>query len=238
METIDTNKGLIAWFARNHVAANLLMVVIILTGIFSATTIKTQMFPHLEIERVSIDVAFPGAAPGEVESGVVSRLEEAVRDIEGISEMRSFSSEGFGRVSLDLEIGYDILAILDEVKLAVDRISSFPESIEKPVIYKSQRQIPAIQVQIYGHLDEVSMKSFAEQVRDEMLGLPSVTKAEVRGARPFEISIEMEELKLPTDGPDPHGLTIRDGQLWYSDADFPTVQGMRGYPEIGVISYQ
>ena len=161
METINTNKGLIAWFARNHVAANLLMVVIILTGVFSAMTIRTQMFPDLEIERVSIDVAFPGAAPGEVESGVVSRLEEAVRDIEGIAEMRSFSSEGFGRVSLDLEIGYEILVILDEVKLAVDRISSFPESIEKPVIYKSQKQIPAIQVQIFGDLDEVSMKSFS-----------------------------------------------------------------------------
>ena len=205
METINTNKGLIAWFARNHVAANLLMVVIILTGVFSAMTIRTQMFPELEIERVSIDVAFPGAAPGEVESGVVSRLEEAVRDIEGIAEMRSFSSEGFGRVSLDLEIGYEILVILDEVKLAVDRISSFPESIEKPVIYKSQKQIPAIQVQIFGDLDEVSMKSFAEQVRDQILALPSVTKAEVRGARHFEISIEMEEFKLRQ-----YGLTLRD----------------------------
>ena len=203
--TIDTEKGLIAWFARNHVAANLLMIVIVMTGLFSATTIRTQMFPDLEIDRVTIDVPFPGAAPGEVETGVVSRLEEAVRDIEGISEMRSFSSEGFGRVLLDLEASYDVQAILDEVKLSVDRISSFPESIEKPVIYKSQRQISAIQVQIYGDLDEVSLKNYAEQVRDEILSLPSVTKAEVRGARPFEISIEMEEGKLRQ-----YGLTLRN----------------------------
>ena len=156
---IDTNTGLIAWFARNHVAANLLMVVIVMTGLFAATTIRTQMFPDLEIDRVTISVPFPGASPGEVESGVVTRLEEALRDIEGIAEMRSFSSEGSGRVVLDLEVGYDVPAILDEVKLAVDRISSFPESIEKPVISKSQRQIPAINVQIYGDLDEVSMKN-------------------------------------------------------------------------------
>ena len=202
---IDTNTGLIAWFARNHVAANLLMVVIVMTGLFAATTIRTQMFPDLEIDRVTISVPFPGASPGEVESGVVTRLEEALRDIEGIAEMRSFSSEGSGRVVLDLEVGYDVLAILDEVKLAVDRISSFPESIEKPVISKSQRQIPAINVQIYGDLDEVSMKNYAEQIRDEILALPSVTKAEVRGARSFEISIEMEEVQLRQ-----YGLTLRN----------------------------
>ena len=202
---IDTNTGLIAWFARNHVAANLLMVVIVMTGLFAATTIRTQMFPDLEIDRVTISVPFPGASPGEVESGVVTRLEEALRDIEGIAEMRSFSSEGSGRVVLDLEVGYDVPAILDEVKLAVDRISSFPESIEKPVISKSQRQIPAINVQIYGDLDEVSMKNYAEQIRDEILALPSVTKAEVRGARSFEISIEMEEVQLRQ-----YGLTLRN----------------------------
>lgn len=202
---IDTNTGLIAWFARNHVAANLLMVVIVMTGLFAATTIRTQMFPDLEIDRVTISVPFPGASPGEVESGVVTRLEEALRDIEGIAEMRSFSSEGSGRVVLDLEVGYDVPAILDEVKLAVDRISSFPESIEKPVISKSQRQIPAINVQIYGDLDEVSMKNYAEQIRDDILALPSVTKAEVRGARPFEISIEMEEVQLRQ-----YGLTLRN----------------------------
>ena len=218
METIDTHKGLIAWFARNHVAANLLMVVIILTGIFSAVTIRTQMMPDLEIQRITIDVPFPGASPGEVESGVVSRVEEAVRDIEGIEEMRSFSSESFGRVTLDLEVDYDVLAVLDEVKLAVDRISSFPESIEKPVISKSQKQIPAIQIQIFGDLDEVSMKTFAEQVRDEILSLPSVSKAEVRGARPFEISIEMEERKLRQ-----YGLTLGDvGQaIRRSSLDLP-----------------
>ena len=106
---------------------------------------------------------------------------------------------------MSADLRQDVQAILDEVKLSVDRISSFPESIEKPVIYKSQRQISAIQVQIYGDLDEVSLKNYAEQVRDEILSLPSVTKAEVRGARPFEISIEMEEGKLRQ-----YGLTLRN----------------------------
>ena len=201
----DTNKGIIAWFARNHVAANLLMCVIILTGIFSAMNIRTQMMPDVQINQVNVDVAFPGAAPGEVESGVVSRIEEAVRDVEGIDEMRSFSNEGFGRVRLDIQSDYDVLAILDEVKIAVDRISSFPESIEKPVIYRNQRTRPAIRIQIYGNLNEAPMKALAETIQDEILNLPNVSKAEVNGARPYEIAVELEEFKLRQ-----YGLTLED----------------------------
>jgi multidrug efflux pump subunit AcrB len=203
--SLDTTKGLIAWFARNHVAANLLMVVIILTGIFSALTIRTQMMPDLSINRVNIDVPFPGASPGEVETGVVTRIEEAVRDIEGVDDMRSFSSEGFGRVRLDVDSGYDVLTIMDEVKTSVDRIASFPGSIEQPVIYRNQIQRGAINVQIYGALDEVTMKSLAQQIQDEILSLPTVSKAEVKGARPFEVSVELKESKLRQ-----YGLSLSD----------------------------
>ncbi len=205
METIDTHKGLIAWFARNHVAANLLMLIIILTGVFAAMTVRTQIMPDLQADRINIEVPFPGASPGEVESGVVSRIEEAVRDIEGIDEMRSYSREGKGTVRLDLEMGYDIQVVLDDVKMAVDRIASFPESIENPSIYRSQRQRGAINVQIWGTLDERAMKSLAEQVRDEIISLPSVTKAEITGARDYEISVELKEAKLRQ-----YGLTLAE----------------------------
>ncbi len=205
METINTHKGLIAWFARNHVAANLLMFVIILTGIISALTVRTQIMPNLEFDRVNIDVPFPGASPGEVESGVVSRIEEAVRDIEGIDEMRSISRQSMGSVRLDIEMGYDIQVVLDDVKMAVDRIASLPESTEKPSIYRNQRRRGAINVQVWGDLDEKTMKSLAEQVRDEIISLPSVTKAEITGARAYEISIELKEAKLRQ-----YGLTLSE----------------------------
>jgi multidrug efflux pump subunit AcrB len=196
MESIDTHKGLIAWFARNHVAANLLMFVVMLTGLISAVTVRTQIMPDLEADRVSIDVVFPSASPGEVESGVVSRLEEAVREIEGIDEMRSFSREGIGSVLLDIELGYDIQVVLEEVKMAVDRIASMPASIEKPIIYRNQHQRGAINVQIWGDLNEKTMKSLVETIRDEIINLPSVTKADITGARAYEVSIELEEARL------------------------------------------
>lgn len=202
---IDPHKGIISWFARNHVAANLLMVVIVLTGIFSASTIRTQLMPDVQLDMISIDVPFPGASPGEVESGVVTRIEEAVRNIEGIADMRSFSNPAFGRVRLDVETSYDALAILDEVKMAVDRISNLPGSIENPVIYRNQPQPRAINVQIYGDLDEVSMKGLASTIQDEILSLPSVTKADIQGARAYEISIELEESRLRQ-----YGLSLDD----------------------------
>ncbi len=205
MESIDTHKGLIAWFARNHVAANLLMFIIMLTGLISALTVRTQIMPDLEPDRVRIDVPFPGASPGEVESGVVSRIEEAVREIEGIAEMRSYSRTGMASVRLDIESGYEIQVVMDDVKMAVDRIASLPASIEKPNISRSQHQRGAINVQIWGELSEKAMKILAEQIRDEIIALPSVTKAEVTGARAYEVSIELKEAKLRQ-----YGLTLSE----------------------------
>jgi len=196
MTKVKPRQGLISWFAHNHVAANLLMIVIILTGLASAFTIRTQMLPELEFDQVNIDIAFPGASPGEVESGVIARVEEAVRQIEGVSELRSVSRQSFGSVTLEVDPGYEVLNVLDEVKMAVDRIASMPDEAEKPRIYKGQFQRGVVNVQIFGDLTEKSMKAFADTIREEILSLPSVTKAEVVGAREYEISIELEEARL------------------------------------------
>ena len=181
------------------------MLVIILTGIFSASTIRTQLMPDVQLDVISIDVPFPGASPGEVESGVVTRIEEAVRNIEGIADMRSYSNPSLARVRLDVDTNYDALAILDEVKMAVDRIANLPGSIENPVIYRNQRQQRAISVQIYGDLDEVTMKGLVSTIQDEILSLPSVTKADIQGARPYEISVELKESRLRQ-----YGLSLDD----------------------------
>lgn len=200
---IDTHKGIIAWFARNSVAANLLMSVIIITGLYSAFNMRAQVSPDTELDRVNVDIIYPGASPAEMEKSVLVRVEEAVREIEGIDDMRSWTVEGFGSVRLDVETGYDIQEFMDEVKQAVDRISSFPEQIERPRIYKSQWQKPAIRVQVYGDLDEKPMKILAEEIRDEIQALPSVTVAQIDGARDYEISIELKEARLRQ-----YGLTL------------------------------
>ena len=134
MSRIDTNKGLIAWFARNNVAANLLMILLIVGGLFSAFSIQKQVFPSFEIDVISVRVPYLGAAPQEVEEGVLLKIEEAVKDLEGIKQLNSTAVEGMGTVSIQVEEDYDVQSLLDEVKVQVDAIPSFPADTEKPVI--------------------------------------------------------------------------------------------------------
>jgi multidrug efflux pump subunit AcrB len=185
------------------VAANLLMVVIVLGGLVAAFTIRTQVNPDIESNSITINVPYPGASPGEVETGVVARVEEAVRDIDGIDEMRSVSRQGVGIVTLEIENRYDLQAVMDDVKLAVDRIVSMPGDAERPIISRSLIEKGAINVQVYGALDERGLKALADEIREEILNLPSVTKAELAGARAYEISIELDEQALRQ-----YGLTL------------------------------
>ena len=208
MASIDTStlpdtSGIIGWFARNHVAANLLMAFIIIAGLYGLLTIKKESFPAFESNRISIMVPYPGAAPNEVEEGVVVKIEEAIKNIRGIKEVRSTASEGAAQVLLELEEGYDMAEVSDEVKLALDSISTFPGEIERPTISKSFFRNGALNVQVYGDLSEATMKELVEQIRDEITALPEISYAEVMGSRPFEIGIEISESTLRQ-----YGLTL------------------------------
>ena len=133
---ITNEKGIIAWFTSNHVAANLLMFLIIVAGLISAVSIRKETQPDFDISVIEVQVPYLGAAPEEVEEGVVIRIEEAIQDIQGIKEISSTASEGLGTVSLELELGEDVSEILSEVKTKVDAISTFPNLTEKPIISK------------------------------------------------------------------------------------------------------
>ncbi len=192
----DSHSGVIAWFIRNPVAANLLMLFIVIVGFVSAMSMRTQALPDQALDQVVIEVVYPGASPGEIESTVVTKLEDALRGVQGISEMQAVASEGLARITLDVSSDFTVEEILDEAKLAVDRVSSFPASMEKPRIYKSEIESMVMFVQVYGDLDEKAMKSYGESVRDELLELPNVTSINFFGARPYEISIELNKAQL------------------------------------------
>ena len=151
-ETTPPVSGLIGWFATNHVAANLLMIFIIGAGCWGLFTTKREMFPEVQIDQVSVRVPYLGAAPLEVEEGVVIRVEEAIKSIEGISQISSNAFEGMGEVVAEIEDGYELETILDEIKLAVDGISTFPGESERPIISKrtGQRWGGVMNVQLTG----------------------------------------------------------------------------------------
>lgn len=193
---MDSNKGIIAWFARNSVAANLLMIILLIGGLFSTVLINKEVFPSFELNYLQISVAYPGAAPQEIEEGINIKIEEAIQDISGIKKVTSVASEGFGNVTIEVEDGFDAQDILDEAKLRLDAISTFPENIEKPNIYRLKPENNVIWVSVYGDMDLHQMKELAKSIREEITALPAITRAQVTGVRDYEISIELSEDKL------------------------------------------
>ncbi len=196
-------RGLIGWFATNHVAANLMVVFILGAGLYAMALVKKESFPNIEFDRVQVTVPYPGAGPEEVEEGIVIKIEEAVDGIEGIKEVTGMAFEGRGQVSIEVKQGYDVAEVTNEVKLVVDGINTFPVDAERPIISKLKITKGALNVQVSGGLDEATMKSLAEDVRDEITALPEVSSAQVWGGRPFEISVEIPELTLRE-----YGLTL------------------------------
>ncbi|WP_417440985.1 efflux RND transporter permease subunit [Idiomarina sp.] len=201
--TTEKQTGLIAWFARNSVAANLLMIIILVAGALSVFTVRKQMFPEIELNIISIQVPFPGAAPQEVEQGVIMLIEDAIEDVDGIEEMTSQSREGGGSVTLEVEPDYDVQVVMDEVKMLVDAIPNFPQQIEKPNIYRVRPQRQVIWMSVYGDLDERSRKELAKEVRDELKTVGGITKVDVVGSRDYEISVEISQQDLER-----YGLTF------------------------------
>ncbi len=200
-----SEKGIIAWFAGNHVAANLLMFFIIVAGLMTASTIRKESQPELELSRIQVSVPYLGAAPQEVEEGVVVKVEEAIQDLNGIETIRSQALEGSGFISIEVSQDADLNEVMSEVKTRIDAISTFPALTEKPVISKMELNRPVIMIAIHGDLDEFSRKAIAQDIRDELMQLSAVNKVVYHGDRAYEISIEVSEQTLRK-----YGLTMSE----------------------------
>lgn len=188
---------MIAWFAKNDVAANILLFVIMLSGLYVVSTqIPVDLFPEFEQRQVQVSMTLPGAAPQEVEEGITIKVEEAIQDLEGIRQITSQSREGSASVNIEVEEGYDVREVLDEVKIRVDGINNFPVEAENKLVQVPQRRRDAIGVVLYGDYDAMTLHRFAEDIRDELANLPTVSQVEVGNSLPFEIAIEIPEWSL------------------------------------------
>lgn len=189
--------GLIGWFARNSVAANLLMVFIVAWGLITASSrLPLEVFPSFEIDRVTIQVPFRGASPAEVEEAVTIKVEEAIQDIQGVSRITSSASEERGTISVEMLKGTDSEKLLDEIKQAVDQIGDFPDDVETPSVFIPSRTRDVISVIVAGALPEKELRALASRVRDDLEALPEVSSVSVSGAREYELAIEVSEASL------------------------------------------
>lgn len=189
-------KGALAWFARNHVAANLLLLVIAVGGLVTAPQIRMEVFPEIDLDLVIIGVPYPGAAPAEVEEGICVRIEEKIQGVAGIRRITSTAAEGACGVTVELEPGTDVERALDDIKAQIDAIDTFPEEAEEPTVQRVVVRNPVVDVAVWGNADERTLKKVAQQVRDQLAALPEITDVSIANARPYEISIEVSEEAL------------------------------------------
>ncbi len=195
---------MIAWFARNGVAANLLMFAIIAGGFWSIKDkIILQEYPEFPPREIRVSVSYRGSTPGEIEQAILTRLEEALYDIEGIEEMEGRASGSSGTVTLLIEDGYNLSEKLDEVTNRVSTIRTFPPEAERPQIELRSRSERVITMVLSGELSEKDLTRLGEQIRDEVSNVPGITLASLKAVRPYEIAIEISESTLKQ-----YGLTF------------------------------
>ncbi len=197
--------GPIRWFVDNPIAANLLMVLLIIGGAAGIPALDKQFFPEFELNRVSISMPYPGAGPVEVEEQIVVRIEEAIHDLNGIKEIRSTARQGSARVLVEAEAGYEMQRLTSDIKTRVDSVTTFPAEAERPIVNQVAYRHHMIMLSVAGDVGERNLKLLAESMRDELATLPYVSVVEISSPRPYELSVEISEFTLRH-----YGLTFAD----------------------------
>ncbi len=196
---------LIGWMAAHPVAANLLMMLIIIAGVVSAVGLRQEVFPEINFDAIEVRVVYQGASPDEVEASIVQRIEEQVEGIDGLDRVYGIAAEGVGVVRVELARGVSSTRALDDIKAAVDRITSFPDQIERPEVREIVSQQRVMELAIFGDVDETTLRELAYRAKDEISALPGISLAEVSKVRDYEISIDVPNATLRS-----YGLTLND----------------------------
>ena len=198
-------NAIVGWFAKNPVAANILMALLIIGGIATLPSVRVEVFPEFSADIVTVAVPYPGAAPEEVDEAIVVRVTEELQDVDDVENITATATEGVGSITVQVRPGADARKVLDDVKARVDAIDSFPDDAEKPVITEVVARAQVINVAVSGEADERSLKALGESVRAELLALPEITQVVISAARPYEVSVEVSESALRR-----FGLSIDD----------------------------
>jgi len=201
---------MIEWFARNPVAANVLMIGIVIAGCTSAArSIPLEVFPTFIFDQISVSTQFRGATPDSVEDGVTKRIEEAVYDLEGVEEVNSRSSEGLSTVVADVRSGYDRREVLNEVKLRVDALNTLPGASEKPIVSINQRNSAVIFLAVLGDkegsVSDIELRKTADNIREGLLNLSTISSVEFDSVANYEIGVEVTPQTLKN-----YDLTLAD----------------------------
>lgn len=183
MNKTQPKSGVIAWFVDNPVAANLLMMFIFIAGYIMLPHIPKELLPSKESRTINVSMSYPTASPRDVQQSIVLKIEEAIQDVDGIQDVHSAATLGRANIAITVEEGVRVRTVLEDVRNAVERISSFPKEAEKLLVSYSRGSSLAMNVQLYGDMDERTAKVLLQQMKQEMLAWPHIKKVAICGGR-------------------------------------------------------
>ena len=198
-------NALIRRITTHPVAADLTMVLVVLMGLASATSITQKTFPDFTLDVIVIDVAYPGASPVEIEQSVVRPIEDQLSGLDGIDELTASAVEGRGTVRLSLLLGEDVQRTLDEVEGEIDRIATFPEDAEAPTVVQASQPERALELTLHGAASPAVLKAQAERLREGLTRLDGVSFVQLGNTLDDQIAVEVDRDALAA-----HGLTLRE----------------------------
>lgn len=197
--------ALTGWFIRNPVAANLIMVFILISGALSLWGIRIEGFPRIPPDTISISVGYPGATAEQVDDAVTGRIEEAVSGLQGVRRITSFTAEGYGVVLLQAKGGYRLDRLIEDARARVDAITDLPERAERPQIVRDEFDFPAMIVQIYGDTDQDTLQRLGQRLKDDLLAQPEITRVNSWGERRVDLTVTPDLAQMQS-----LGLTFSD----------------------------
>lgn len=186
----------IRWFVTNPVAANLLMIIILVGGFFGAYGIGKEVFPSISFNYITVNMPYPGAGPKEVEEQIVVRIEEAIYNLEGIKSLSSEARKGRGSVTVEIDTNYEMTKMLNDIKSRVDAVTTFPRDAERPIVTEVVEREEVIRIALFGDAEERVLKEYGERVRDDLAALRDIDFVEVWGVRQPQVDIELSEIDM------------------------------------------
>jgi len=189
-------ERIIRWFVENIVAANMLMIFIIVAGIMAIPFLRMEVFPEIEVEIINVSAVYPGASPSATEEAICIPIEQRIEGLEGVEKISSVATQNIGTVTIEIMSGQNISDMLDKIKAEVDAITTFPDDVETPNIQQFTAVAEVITVAVSAKLDEGSLTDLLDDVNNEISSLPEVTYTQTTGKKRRQIKIEVSDKSL------------------------------------------
>ncbi len=195
-ELKDIKPGPIKWMAAHPVAANLIMIVLLVGGFLILSNSKQEVFPEFSLDIVTTTMSYPGSSPEEVEQGILLSIEDSIKDIDGIGEISSSAFEGYGHVMAEIDNEDETIRILQDIKTAVDQIATFPVDAENLTVSLSKNSEVVMELVLHGSVSDLVLRQTADMVRDRLEQHKDISLVNFEGARDYEIHIEVPQENL------------------------------------------